>query len=105
MKGNATFRPRKIGNVRAKRQKKSTPTARASVSVGGAKLKRSKTAEIKEVIQPAREGETRGGYPCSLVYNPKTLRYDLTVCERLVYSSVSHAACLQAAEVLGVTWE
>lgn len=102
--GGVIFRKqKKIGNVRSKRRKKSEPTARTSVTVGGAKLKRSKTAKLQEVIQPTRKGEV-GGYPCSLAYNPKTHRYDLTVSERLVYSSVSHAACLQAAEVLKIVW-
>lgn len=107
--GGVKFRPRKIGSVRAKRLKKSTPIARASGPVGGAKFKRlKKTAETKVVIQPDRKGDDFLGRECSLAWNSKTSRYDLCISETisgLVYSSVSHAACLQAAGVLRITWE
>jgi hypothetical protein len=68
-------------------------------------LRKRKQPKIKEVIQPDRSGEINDGRSCSLTYNPKTLRYDLFVGGVLVYSSVSHAACLQAAEVLRIVWE
>lgn len=102
--GVGRYRQKKVGNVRSKRQRKSEPTARASVKVGGARLKRSKTAKTKTVIQPDRKGEVLECL-CTLAYNPKTLRYDLRVDGKMTFSLVSHEACLKLAEDLEVVWE